>query len=139
MTGTNPVAERAQWVHGFNDMMVKIWKEQVVRLDVFSTLPTSGLLYRTVRFTHSKMDGAVTDVHLSYEFAEYGVYVDRGTGREIPRENPGDIGRPKVRQPKRWMSPKFFKSYYRIRNYFAESLGREFCAAIPRILGATTL
>lgn len=74
---------------------------------------------------------------LEWKFLDYGVYQDRGTGRETPRGNPGDIGRAKVRERRPWLSKKFYSSYCRIRDFFADNLGREFCAAVPRILGST--
>lgn len=130
---TAQVQERREYVKGFNGMMIKIWQEQIVKLDAIRT----GQLYRSVVIHSTSMDAKVVDVHLSYNFVEYGVYVDRGTGRETPRGNPGDIGRAKLRQPKPWMSKKFFKSFFNIRNFFADSLGREFCAVVPKILNSS--
>lgn len=127
------VRERRDYVMGFNAMMIKIWQEQIVKLDAVDT----GRLYSSVLIHSSSFDEKVVDVALSYNFVEYGVYVDRGTGRETPRGNPGDIGRAKIRQPKPWMSKKFIRSYFNIRNFFADSLGREFCAAVPKILGSS--
>lgn len=124
------VADRRQWVQGFNDLMIKMWQEQIIALGVIDT----SSLYRSVKIVKSQANDTVTEVMLGYSFNEYGIYVDRGTGRETPRGNPGDIGREKRRVPRPWFSKKFFKSYYSITRYFARSLGEEFCAAIPQIL-----
>ena len=48
--------------------------------------------------------------------------------------NPGDIGHDKKRTAKPWLSKKFYSSYLNIRDFFADNLGEEFCAAIPKIL-----
>lgn len=122
--------ERYEYVNAFNRTMVEIWKEQIVKLGVID----SGNLYGSVRLTHSAHDEKITEIDVSWELAEYGVYQDRGTGRETPKGNPGDIGRAKVRERRPWLGRKFYASFCNIRDFFAENLGKEFCAAIPRIL-----
>lgn len=125
--------QRYEYVTAFNRTMIEIWKEQIVKLGVIN----SGTLYRSVRLVHDARDEKVTEIMLEWDFYGYGVYQDRGTGRETPRGNPGDIGRAKVRERRPWLSKKFYSSYCRIRDFFADNLGREFCAAVPRILGST--
>lgn len=139
VTPKQNIEERRQWISGFNDMMVKIWLEQIAKLDVFSISNHSGNLFRSVRLTHSQMNGEVTDISLGFEFAEYGIYVDRGTGREIAIGNPGDIGRPKIREAKPWFSKKFIRSFYRLRNYMSDSIGREFCLVVPSVMGQVAI
>lgn len=123
--------QRAEYINRFNDMMVKIWKEQIVKLDVIDT----SKLYNSILLRRSKTDSRVTEIYISYEAQDYGVYQDRGTGRETPKGNRGDIGRAKVRERRPWLSKKFYSSYCRLRGFMAENLGEEFCAAIPLILG----
>ena len=43
-------------------------------------------------------DGKFSEVHLSQALLEYGLWQDYGTGKEVPRRNSGDLGRPKVRK-----------------------------------------
>lgn len=133
--GIDPVEQRREYVTGFNDLMLKIWKEQISKFGAIDT----ATLYRSVLCKTSQFDGKVIDVMLAYNFVEYGIYVDRGTGRKVPGQNPGDIGRAKVRQARPWFSKKWFRSFINIRNFFADSLGEEFCAVIPRVLGSTEL
>lgn len=129
---TAAIEERRQYVTAFNTTMFKIWKEQILRLGILDT----GNLYNSVSLKMPCLNDKVTEIFLSWDFVEYGVYVDRGTGREIPLGNPGDIGRAKVRQPNPWLSKKFYSSFLNIRDFFIDNIGREFCAAIPQILGS---
>lgn len=73
-----------------------------------------------------RADGRFYDITLSQTFVEYGIWQDLGTGREVPIGNPGDIGREKVRQRRPWFSPKYYASVMNLRDFYAESLGREF-------------
>lgn len=66
---------------------------------------------------------AYTDVRFELAFPYYGIYVDAGTGREVPLGNPGDIGRQKVRKPKPWFSPKHYLSVMNLRDFYADNLG----------------
>lgn len=122
--------ERRKYVNSFNTNMVKIWKEQILKLDIVDT----GHLFYSVRMAKSVISGKVTEIALSWNALEYGVYQDRGTGREVPKGNPGDIGRGKVREERPWLSKKFYSSYMNIRDFFAQNLGKEFCAAVANVL-----
>ena len=59
---------------------------------------------------------------------------DYGTGRETPRGNPGDIGRAKVRQRRRWFSIKYYASFMNIKEFYADNLGKEFIGIINEAL-----
>lgn len=129
--------QRLDYVNAFNTTMVEIWKEQVVKLGVIDT----GNLYKYIKFTAPKIGDPdkISSIELTWNMPYYGVYQDRGTGREVPVGNPGDIGRPKIRERRPWLSKKYYSSFCRIRDFFAENLGEEFCAAIPRILGESQI
>ncbi len=66
--------------------MVRIWRERIALLD-------TGALYRSTLAVGMTADGKVTSVTLSQRFNTYVIFQDYGTGREVPRGNPGDIGR----------------------------------------------
>lgn len=72
------------------------------------------------------------------EFNTYGRFVDYGTGRNTPRGNPGDIGKANGRKRKRWFSHKYFASVMNIQEFYADSLGQEFCRAISNDLNPTS-
>ena len=76
--------ELRQWEDEWSDMMVTIWTENIVRLGIIDT----GNLMRSltgnvIRNTDQK--------EMIHEFALYGIYVARGTGRGYTPGNPGDL------------------------------------------------
>ena len=62
------------------------------------------------------------------------LWQDYGTGKEVPRGNPGDLGKPKVRKERHWFSRKYFMSVMNIKEFMAESLGQEFMGIISDAL-----
>lgn len=129
-TQEQALQERQKYVAAFNDTMIKIWKERITLLDV---IDTKTLLNSPVSLGY-KADGKLVDVHLTQAFREYGLWQDYGTGRETPRGNPGDIGRAKVRQRRRWFSIKYYASYMNIKEFYADNLGKEFIGIINEAL-----
>ena len=85
---------RQKYILAFNDTMIKIWKEQITLLDV---MDTKRLLMSPMPLSMSA-DGKFSEVCLSQSFLEYGIWQDYGTGKEVPRGIPGDLGKPKVRK-----------------------------------------
>lgn len=122
MDHSNPIVEREKFVEGWNKTMIDIWRERITLLDVYNT---GDLLLSTTALPVLD-DGRFYDVSLSQKFLEYGIWQDLGTGREVPIGNPGDIGRDKVRERRRWFSTKYFASVMKLRDFMAESLGKEF-------------
>ena len=107
LTEQQAIEERAKYVAAFNDTMIKIWQEQITLLGVIDT-------------------GQLLEVHLSQAFLEYGLWQDYGTGKEVPRGNSGDLGKPKVRKARHWFSRKYYMSVMNIKEFMADSLGRQF-------------
>ena len=126
ITEQQAIEERQKYVTAFNDTMVKIWKEQITLLGVFDT----GSLLRSTLPLSKSADGKFTQVSLSQTFLEYGLYQDYGTGGEVPRGNSGDLGREKKRQRRRWFSRKYYASVMNIKEFMAESLGKEFLGVV---------
>ena len=122
--------ERDKYVASFNATMVKIWQEQITLLGV---IDTGQLLASPVGIRCDK-DERIVNINLGLQFLEYGLWQNYGTGRETPRGNPGDIGRDKVRQKRPWFSKKFFASYMNLKEFMADSLGREFLGMISDAL-----
>lgn len=129
-TQEQALQERQKYVAAFNDTMIKIWKERITLLDV---IDTKTLLNSPVSLGY-KADGKLVDVHITQAFREYGLWQDYGTGRETPRGNPGDIGRAKVRQRRRWFSIKYYASFMNIKEFYADNLGKEFIGIINEAL-----
>ena len=124
------IAERAKYVAAFNDTMIKIWKEQITLLGVIDT----GALLRSPIAVRTSADGKISEVHLSQAFLEYGLWQDYGTGREVPRGNSGDLGKPKVRKARHWFSRKYYMSVMNIKEFMADSLGKQFQGIIADAL-----
>lgn len=124
------IDERQKYVSAFNDTMIKIWKEQITLLGV---IDTGRLLQSPISFGMSA-NGKFSEVQLSQAFLEYGLWQDYGTGGEVPRGNSGDIGREKKRVRKRWFSRKYYASVMNIKEFMADSLGKEFLGIVSNAL-----
>ena len=143
------VETRAKFVNAWNETLINIWREKIVKLKVVDT----GALYRSVKELPVQADGRFVDLELSQQFPEYGLWADLGTGREIPIGNPADVkvrdpdyraahrldkprqrgpkwgggmtsGNP--REPRPWEAPKYYGSVMALSEFMAESIGDEF-------------
>lgn len=130
LTEQQAIEERAKYVAAFNDTMIKIWQEQITLLGVIDT----GQLLRSPVGIRATADGKVSEVHLSQAFLEYGLWQDYGTGKEVPRGNSGVLGKPKVRKERHWFSRKYYMSVMNIKEFMADSLGRQFMGIISEAL-----
>ena len=137
MNGTNKITEqeaidaRQKYVSAFNDTMIRIWKEKITLLNV---IDTGRLLHSVPIVLAMRADGRFFEVSLTQSFLEYGLWQDYGTGRETPRGNPGDIGRAKKRQRRKWFSTKYYASVMNIKEFYEENLGWQFCGLISSAL-----
>ena len=124
------IEERQRYVTAFNDTMIKIWKEQITLLGVIDT----GRLLNSPVSVRCNADGKFSEIDLAQAFLEYGIWQDYGTGKEVPRGNSGDLGKPKVRKERHWFSRKYYMSVMNISEYFCDSLGEEFMALCSNAL-----
>lgn len=122
MNGVNDeAAVRLKYVRSFNDTMGKIWRERIALLGVINT----GALYNSIRSVKFITDSDASEVSFAWQFLGYGEFQDRGTGKEVPIGNPGDIGRPKVRERRPWLSPAFYSSSMNLKEFMTESINRQ--------------
>ena len=126
----NTEKEREKFILTFNNTMLKIWREQITLLDVIDT----GRLLKSPKSVAVRADGRFIEATLSQGFLEYGLWQDFGTGKEIPRGNPGDIGRDRKRKPKRWFSRKYYASVMNLRDFMADSIGEEFVGLVAKAI-----
>lgn len=130
MTMEQATEARKKYVEAWNKTMIDIWQERIHKLRVMDT----GALWRSATQLPVRADGRFYDITLSQNFLEYGLWQDLGVGREVPHGNPGDIGREKKRERRRWFSSKYYSSVLALRDFMADSLGDEFksmfCAAL---------
>lgn len=130
VTQQDAIEQRRKFVDAFNGTQLTMWQEQITLLDVIDT----GKLLGSVASVRCDHDGKVTVVTLEQSFLEYGLFQEYGVGKETPRGNPGDIGRDKVRQRRPWMSKKLYASVMKLKEMFADSIGREFCGIVADAL-----
>lgn len=79
-----PVDEKdiRAWERGWADMMVKIWKENIMRLAIVDT----GRLLSSIQYQKTDTEGQITIAH---QFMLYGIFVARGVGNGYRRGNSG--------------------------------------------------
>ena len=112
---------RRKYVMGFNQTMINMWKEQITLLGVIDT----GRLLNSPMAIRADADGKFSEIYLSQSFLEYGLWQDYGTGKEKPRGNDGKSVT-STRQRRRWFSRAYYRSVMNIREFMADSLGKEF-------------
>lgn len=122
LTDQEAIQQRENFVRAWNETMIDIWKEHIYKLKVIDT----GRLYASPMELPIRADGRFYDIDISQSFLEYGIWQDLGTGRETPIGNPGDIGRPKKREKRRWYSRKYYSSVMNLRDFYADNIGHEF-------------
>jgi len=130
LTEQQQLEEREKYISAFNATMINIWKEQITLLGV---IDTQRLLHSPIAIA-ADADGKFSEVRLSQAFLEYGLWQDYGAGREVPRGNSGDLGKPKVRKARHWFSRKYYMSVMNIKEFMADSLGKQFQGIISDAL-----
>ena len=121
-TEQQAIETREKYVRAWNEMMLDIWKERITLLDVRDT----DSLLRSPLAMPVQADGRFFELSLTQNFLEYGLWQDYGVGAETPRDNSGDIGRAKIRQRRPWFSKAYYASVMNLKDFLAESVGREF-------------
>lgn len=111
-------AEHEQWLRGWSDFMVKMWREKMLQFapPVYDT----GALSRSVQgMVHL---GPVTTIE--HHFLEYGIYVARGVGNGYRHGNGGDLSflkdwktNPHHRQKRDWFAKKYMYSLHRLNEF----------------------
>jgi len=142
MTQEQAISERAKYVEAWNDTMTKIWQERILKYGVFEsprrrTRTSLPHLYDSLHQFPVKHDDKYLELAVHFTFPEYGIFQDRGTGREKSLGNPGDIGEytksgreRKFRTARPWFSIKWYSSCMNIKEYMAKSIGKEFVGIV---------
>ena len=134
-TEQEKLEERRKYITAFNTTMLTIWKERITLLGVFD----KGNLYHSVIASKSFHNPDATQFELEQEFLTYGIFQNFGTGKEVPRGNRGDIGRPKVRKARHWFDKKYFSSVLNLRDFFTENMSQQYLAMMSNALSDHTL
>lgn len=138
MTEQQPIEERQKYVEAWNTTMTKIWQERIVKLNVFEAPRRKQRqgqphLLDSLMYFPVKHDDTYMELALHFTFPLYGIYQDRGTGREKALGNPGDIGEVtkaghprKFREVRPWFSVKYYSSIMNMKDFMARSVGEQF-------------
>ena len=139
-------SNRALYVEAWNETMVQIWHDRIVTLGIYESPRRRSRtgevhLLDSLRMLPVSHDGEYYEVTLSHQFLEYGLYQDRGTGREKYKGNPGDIGatrkdgKPrKYRERRPWFRIKYYASVMNLKEFLAESIGQDFVGILADAL-----
>lgn len=131
--GYNASATNArQYAEGWMNMMVTIWQEKIREYEVYDT----GALMQSFQTDLSKWADESDKGSIVHKFLQYGIYAERGHGREISVGNSGDLGQSPKRIPKPWLSKKYLYSIFRLGEHFAANYGHQFCKIIKDTLEA---
>ena len=136
--------ELDQWIDGWSEKMIEIWREKQLDLQVYDT----GELARsmTEQVQHEGMSA-----HIQLQFAQYGVYQALGVGYGYVRSNGGDLpflgadyrrehrlDQPRKRGPKwgggytsgeprerrDWITPRLYGSVMKMAEVMAQMTGQ---------------
>lgn len=135
LTQDEAFEQRKKYVDAFNKTMLDIWQEKAIMLEVFNT----GMLLKSLKAAKPTADDDYRSAEFEFKFQTYGLFQNWGTGRGVYRGNPGDIGRPNLRKKRRWYDKKFFSSAMNIRDFFADTLGKEFVGMVSRAFSDSQL
>lgn len=119
------ISEREKFVRAWNETMIDIWTERIAKLKIIDT----ATLYRSPLALAVRADGRFYSITLSQTFVEYGIWQDLGTGRNtaIGNTHKRDMdGFENKRERRPWFSPRYYSSVMNLRDFYAESLGREY-------------
>ena len=130
--------EQEQWVREWYAMMERIWRDRLDLLGVFDT----GALRSRVSGAGLMMDGL--DLTATFQFLEYGIYVDAGTGNGYKRGNGGDLQildetyryehkMGKKREKKPGFSPSWYISTQVLKEKLGDFIGEQFVGAFDNL------
>lgn len=129
------IEARRKFILAFNSTMAKIWRERITMLGVVD----KGTLFGSVIGIYQNVNADATEFRLNQEFMTYGIWQNYGVGKEVYRGNPGDIGRPKLREKRPWFDIKYYASVMKLRDFLGESLSQQYIAMMSNALDDKTL
>lgn len=130
---TNGTNDREEYLNAWSKTMTNIWLEKLSAYNVRDT----GALMNSVadNLAHNLIKNANGDIEvIEHFFNYYGIYVEKGTGREITKGNDGDLGFHPNRKRKPWFNSKFYYYCMKLAEKMAEISGKEFTHIIQNII-----
>ena len=134
----NNTADLKTYSKAWYDKMVTIWRDRIDAMDILDT----GALRGSVAgkgFSMDEMGG-----QMAFQFLQYGIFVDLGTGKGYKRGNGGDLeflGKDyrkqhhlgKVRKKRPWFSKSWYISTQVIREVYARLVGEKFVGIMDNL------
>ena len=134
----NNTADLKTYSKAWYDKMVTIWRDRIDAMDILDT----GALRGSVAgngFSMDEMGG-----QMAFQFLQYGIYVDLGTGKGYKRGNGGDLeflGKDyrkqhnlgKARKKRPWFSKSWYISTQVIRDVYAHLVGEKFVGIMDNL------
>lgn len=123
-----------QWYH----MMVQIWRDRLTLANAYNT----GALHRSIQPQHLTQHNL--QLTAAFQFLQYGIYVDAGTGRGYTHNNQGNLRilNPtyrkqhhlhQPRRPRPWFSRSWAISVKVMANKMQEILGQQYIGAFQQL------
>ena len=146
MTENESIESRQKYVEAWNTTMTDIWKERIIRHGVFESprrrsRSSEPHLLDSLPYFPVKHDDTYMELTMHFTFPEYGIFQDRGTGREKYKGNPGDIDdftksgeKRKFRDRRPWFSVKWYASCMNIKEFMSRSIGDQFVGIVSAAL-----
>ena len=134
----NKTADLKTYSKAWYEKMVTIWRDRIDAMDILDT----GALRGSVAgngFSMDEMGG-----QMAFQFLQYGIYVDLGTGKGYKRGNGGDLkflGKDsrkehklgKAREPRPWFSKSWYISTQVIKDVYARFVGDKFVGIMDNL------
>lgn len=137
MAQNNP-ADLQTYSKAWYDKMVEIWRDRIDAMNILDT----GALRGSVAgkgFAIDELGG-----QMAFQFLQYGIFVDLGTGKGYKRGNGGDLeflGKDyrkqhnlgKARKKRPWFSTSWYVSTQVIRDVYARFVGEQFAGIMDNL------
>lgn len=134
----NNTADLQTYSKAWYDKMVEIWRDRIDAMNILDT----GALRGSVAGNGFAMDEL--GGQMAFQFLQYGIFVDLGTGKGYKRGNGGDLeflGKDyrkqhnlgKARKKRPWFSTSWYVSTKVIRDVYARLVGEKFAGIIDNI------
>lgn len=134
----NNTAELQTYSKAWYDKMVEIWRDRIDAMNILDT----GALRGSVAgkgFAIDEMGG-----QMAFQFLQYGIFVDLGTGKGYKRGNGGELeflGKDyrkqhnlgKARKKRPWFSTSWYVSTKVIRDVYARLVGEKFVGIMDNL------
>ena len=134
----NKTADLKTYSKAWYDKMVTIWRDRLDAMKINATGALRGSVAGK-RFAMEEIGG-----QMAFQFLQYGIYVDLGTGKGYKRGNGGDLkflGKDyrkehklgKAREPRPWFSKSWYFSTQVIKDVYARFVGDKFVGIMDNL------